>query len=41
MIWNKEMECMEEEKLRELQLERLKQTVKRAYEKVPYYRKKI
>ncbi|GAB5046256.1 phenylacetate--CoA ligase [Thermodesulfovibrio sp. TK110] len=41
MIWNKEMECMAEEKLRELQLERLKQTVKRAYEKVPYYRKKF
>jgi len=41
MIWNKEMECMPEEKLRALQLERLKDTVKRAYEKVPYYRKKF
>lgn len=41
MIWNKEFECMPEENLRALQLERLKQTVKRAYEKVPYYRKKF
>ncbi|XCH49400.1 phenylacetate--CoA ligase [Thermodesulfovibrio sp. 3462-1] len=41
MIWNKEMECMSEEELRALQLERLKQTIKRAYEKVPYYRKKF
>ncbi|MGB9711026.1 MAG: phenylacetate--CoA ligase family protein [Thermodesulfovibrio sp.] len=41
MIWNKEMECMSEEQLRALQLERLKQTIKRAYEKVPYYRKKF
>ncbi len=41
MYWNKEVECMPEEKLRELQLERLKQVVKRAYEKVPFYRKKF
>ncbi|MGC8938615.1 MAG: phenylacetate--CoA ligase family protein [Thermodesulfovibrio sp.] len=41
MIWNKKMECMSEEELRALQLERLKQTIKRAYEKVPYYRKKF
>ncbi len=41
MYWNKEIECMPEEKLRELQLERLKQVVKRAYEKVPFYRKKF
>jgi phenylacetate-CoA ligase len=41
MYWNKEAECMPEEKLRELQLERLKQVVKRAYEKVPFYRKKF
>jgi len=34
MIWNKEVECMPEEQLRALQLERLKQTVKRAYERV-------
>ncbi len=41
MYWNKEYECMSEEKLRELQLERLKRTVKRAYEKIPYYRNKF
>lgn len=41
MFWDKEIECIEEEKLRELQLERLKATIKRAYEKVPYYRKKF
>jgi len=39
MIWNKEVECMPEEQLRALQLERLKQTVKRAYERVSYYKK--
>ncbi|MCX7724947.1 MAG: phenylacetate--CoA ligase [Thermodesulfovibrio sp.] len=41
MIWNKEFECMPEENLRALQFERLRQTVKRAYEKVPYYRRKF
>lgn len=41
MYWNKEMECIAEEQLRKIQLERLKVTVKRAYEKVPYYRKKF
>lgn len=41
MYWNKEYECMPEDQLRALQLERLKATVKRAYEKVPYYRKKF
>jgi len=41
MFWNKEIECIDEEKLREKQLERLKKTIKRVYEKVPYYRKKL
>lgn len=41
MYWNREIECIEEEKLREIQLSRLKETVKRAYEKVPYYKKKF
>ncbi len=41
MYWNKEYECMSEEKLRELQLQRLQTTVKRAYEKIPYYRNKF
>jgi phenylacetate-CoA ligase len=41
MFWNKDIECIDEEKLREKQLERLKNTIKRVYEKVPYYRKKL
>jgi len=41
MFWNKEVECMDEEKLRELQLERLKFIVKWAYERVPFYKKKF
>jgi len=41
MYWNKEAECMSEERLRELQLERLKDVVKRAYESVPFYKKKF
>lgn len=41
MYWNKERECISEEKLREIQLQRLKETVKKAYEKVPYYKKKF
>ncbi len=41
MFWNKEVETLPREKLREIQLERLKKVVKYAYEKVPYYRKKF
>lgn len=40
-MWNPEVECMPREKLRELQLQRLKETVSRAYEKVPHYRQKF
>lgn len=36
--WNEEYECMSREKLRALQEERLCETVKRVYEKVPFYR---
>ncbi len=39
MIWDREYECMERDKLRDLQLCRLKETVSRVYEKVPYYKK--
>jgi phenylacetate-CoA ligase len=39
MIWNKQAECMPDKERRKLQLERLKVTVKRAYENVPYYKK--
>lgn len=41
MFWNKELECVDEERLRELQLSRLKETVKKVYERVPFYRKKF
>ncbi|MBQ7384186.1 MAG: phenylacetate--CoA ligase [Clostridia bacterium] len=40
MIWSKE-ETMPREELEALQLERLQETVKRVYEKVPAYRKKM
>ncbi len=41
MIWNKEIETISRSKLEELQLERLKATVKRVYENVPFYRKRL
>ena len=41
MIFNPEIECMSREKMRELQSERLIATVKRCYENVPFYRKKM
>ncbi len=39
MVWNRAVECMPREKLGEIQLSRLKRTVKRAYERVPVYKK--
>lgn len=41
MIWNNEAECMSQEQKEKLQLERLQMVVKRAYENVPYYRKRF
>lgn len=41
MIWNKEMECADRETMREVQLKKLKVTVKYEYDNVPYYRKKM
>ncbi|MGB9838221.1 phenylacetate--CoA ligase [Methanothermobacter sp.] len=41
MIWNPEAECMSQEEKQELQLRRLQETVKRAYENVPYYNKRL
>lgn len=41
MIWNKTAECMSREDKKELQLELFKQVVKRAYDKVPFYKKKF
>jgi phenylacetate-CoA ligase len=41
MIWDKEHECMPREQLRELQLKRLKNVVRRVYKNVPYFRDKL
>ena len=41
MIWNKEAECMPREHIEKLQAERLKQTVRHCYDRVPTYRKKL
>jgi len=41
MIWNPTMECMPREQLHALQDERLKDTVRRVYENVPFYRDKM
>jgi len=41
MVWNREAECMQIEERRKLQGERLKATVRRCYEKVPAYRRKL
>ena len=41
MIWNPTMECMPREQLRALQDERLRDTVRRVYESVPFYRDKM
>jgi phenylacetate-CoA ligase len=37
--WNQAVECMDREQLYELQLKKLKETVKRVYERVPFYKK--
>jgi len=39
MFWNKELECMDREQLRELQGQKLRATVRKVYENVPFYRK--
>lgn len=41
MYWNKEAETMPREELRKLQLQRLREVVKYAYERVPFYRKRF
>lgn len=41
MIWNEEMECISRDDLEELQIRRLQDTVKRVYENVPYYKRKL
>ena len=39
--WEKEKECLPVSQLRELQLERFKKTLRLAWNKVPYYRRKM
>jgi len=41
MTWNEEAECMPRDELEKLQLKRLQEIVKRAYENVPYYQEKF
>jgi phenylacetate-CoA ligase len=41
MIWNETIECMSREELRQLQGIRLKETVTKVYNNVPFYRKKM
>ena len=41
MIFNPEIECMSREDMRRLQTERLIEVVKRCYENVPFYKKKM
>ncbi len=38
MIWNPRYECMDREEMRALQLTRLKETLNRVYQRVPFYR---
>jgi phenylacetate-CoA ligase len=40
MIWNEKSECMSREDIEELQLKKLQEIVKKAYENIPYYNKK-
>jgi phenylacetate-CoA ligase len=41
VYWQKEYETMPRERLADLQLERLQQTIKRVYDNVPFYRNKL
>ena len=41
MVWDEKLECMDLKEKRELQLKRLKETVKKAYENVPFYKDKF
>jgi phenylacetate-CoA ligase len=41
MIWNEKTECMSKDEREELQLKNLQKVAKRAYETVPYYKKRF
>ena len=40
MMWNEEIETISRQDLEELQLKKLQKTVKKAFDKIPYYNKK-
>ena len=41
MFFQKELETMSRSKIEEIQLERLKYTVRYCYDRVPFYKKKL
>lgn len=41
MIWEKDIECCSHKKIEEIQLERLKHMVEKAYNNVPFYKQKL
>ncbi len=41
MIWNPEYECMDRQKLKELQLKRLQALIRWVYNEVPFYRERL
>lgn len=41
MIWEKDIECCTHKKIEEIQLERLKHMVEKAYNNVPFYKQKL
>nr|WP_319374501.1 phenylacetate--CoA ligase [uncultured Methanobacterium sp.] len=41
MIWNEKVECISRDEMKKLQLKQLKDVAKRAYENVPYYKKRF
>ncbi len=41
MYWDESVECMDRQRLEQLQLQQLRETLKRVYDKVPLYRKKF
>jgi len=41
MFWQKDIETISRRALEELQLKRLKQTVRQAYKNIPFYKKSL
>jgi phenylacetate-CoA ligase len=41
MIWDKKAECMARDEMEKLQLKRLRQTVRKVYDRVPFYRQAL